>query len=411
LNREKALCVLITSVLLCCSYLGFAQGTSNQGKEFWTAYMSHIEDNGQSEMSLYVTADEATNVTVEVADGSFTPITQAVVPGQVTIVNVPKIIFLKNPGTFIKKGLHITAGKKIAVFAHIYAKSVSGATLLLPVAVLNKDYYSINFTQESNAQGNAFSTFMVVATEDNTTVQITPSQDLTDGQVAGATFTVNLNKGDVYQGFSFTDLTNTRIRSVSSANGECKKIAVFSGSTKIGIGCHDNDPNHFTSDNLFQQVYPTASWGKNYITVPLKKRNYDIYRVIFSEPNTQLKINGEVVPSANYQTSFYYQFESQNSNSITADKPVQVVQYAVSQGKVLGNGCQYDASDRGDPEMIYLNPLEQTLDHATLYSTDKYNIINNYVNVVFIRANTIIHRFAYIKCIRWFQRNSLRVWG
>jgi hypothetical protein len=40
--------------------------------------MSHIEDNGQSEMSLYITADEATNVTVEVADGSFTPITQAV---------------------------------------------------------------------------------------------------------------------------------------------------------------------------------------------------------------------------------------------------------------------------------------------------------------------------------------------
>jgi hypothetical protein len=141
----------------------------------------------------------------------------------------------------------------------------------LPVAVLNKSYYSINYTQESNAQGNAFSTFMVVATEDNTTVEITPSQLLLDGKAAGQTFSIPLKKGDVYQGLSYRPYKYPKIRSVSSANGECKKIAVFSGSTKIGIGCHDNDPNHFTSDNLFQQVYPTTAWGKNYITVPLKK--------------------------------------------------------------------------------------------------------------------------------------------
>jgi gliding motility-associated-like protein len=382
LNSEKALCVLITLVLLCYSHLVFSQGTSSQGKEFWAAYMSHIEDNGPSEMSLYVTADDATDVTIEAADGSFSAITQSVVPGQATIVNVPKVVFLKNSGTFFKKGIHITAGKKIAVFAHIYSKSVSGATLLLPVAVLGKSYYSINYNQESNAQGNAFSTFMVVATEDNTSVQITPSQNLTDGQVADVTFTINLNKGDVYQGFSFKDLTSTQIRSVSSANGECKKIAVFSGSTKIGIGCQDNDKNHFTSDNLFQQVYPTTSWGKTYITVPLKNRNYDIFRVILSDPNTQLAINGDVIPKADYQTPNYYQFDTQTTNYITSDKPIQVVQYAVTQGKILGNGCGYDPDDIGDPEMIYLNPLEQTLDHVTLYSANEYKILSNYVNVV-----------------------------
>jgi gliding motility-associated-like protein len=383
LNREKALRVLITCILLCYSFIGFAQGTSNQGKEFWTAYMSHVEDTDPSEMSLYVTADEATNVTVEVADGSFSPITQAVVPGQVTVINVPKLVFLKNPGIFLKKGLHITAEKKIAVFAHIYASSVSGATLLLPVAVLGKSYYSINYTQNSNSQVNTFSTFMIVATEDNTQVEITPSQDLTnDNRVAGAMFSITLQKGDVYQGFSFKDLTNTQIRSVSSVNGECKKIAVFSGSTKIGIGCQDDVGNHFTSDNLFQQVYPTTSWGKTYITVPLKNRNYDIFRVVFSDPDTQLIINGNVIPKANFQTPLYYQFESQSTNYITADKPIQVVQYAVSQGKTMGNNCIYDAHDVGDPEMIYLNPLEQTLDHVTLYSTQKFHILSNYVNIV-----------------------------
>jgi gliding motility-associated-like protein len=344
--------------------------------------MSHIDAPGQeSQMRLYITGDQNTSGRVEIADNSFSAIPFNVIVGQASEILIPKSAFLKDQGKFLK-GLHIIAEKNIAVYAHIYAKSVSGATLLLPVSVLGKKYYSINYTQEANVLG-AYSTFMVVATEDNTTVQITPSQDLiSDGRVAGVMFPVTLQKGQVYQGLSAKDLTNTQIRSVSSADGSCKKIAVFSGSTKIGIGCHDNNDNHFTSDNLFQQVYPTASWGNSYITVPLKNRNYDIFRVVFSDPNTQLIINGGTVPKPNYQTPYYYQFESQSANYITADKPIQVVQYAVTQGKVLGNGCQYNASDRGDPEMIYINPLEQTLDHVTLFSPDSSHILNSYVNVV-----------------------------
>jgi gliding motility-associated-like protein len=380
----KALRVVITFTLVCCSYLGFAQGTSSQGKEFWTAYMSHIEDNGPSQMSLYVTADENTTVTLEVADGSFAPRTQNVIAKQVTIIDVPKSAFLKDPGLSpTAKGLHVTSEKKIAVYAHIYSQSVSGATLLLPVAVLGKSYYSLNYTQDSNAPGKAYSTFMVIATEDNTSVEITPSQLLLDGKAAGQTFSIPLKKGEVYQGMSLSDLTNTKIKSVSTVNGECKKIAVFSGSTKIGIGCYD--AQHFTSDNLFQQVYPTTAWGKNYLTVPLKGRNYDIYRVFCSEPNTLLTINGAVIPQASIRNNVY-EFSSQITNNITADKPVQVIQYAVTQGKVLGNGCQFDERDVGDPEMIYLNPLEQTLDHVTLYSSTFNAISYHYINVV-IRAD------------------------
>ncbi|MCQ6959501.1 gliding motility-associated C-terminal domain-containing protein [Mucilaginibacter aquariorum] len=377
----RALRVVITFVLVCCSYLGFAQGTSSQGKEFWTAFMSHIDAKDQiSKMSLYITADENTSGKVEIADNSFPAIPFNVTARQVTIVTIPKSAFLKKEGKFLK-GLHIIAEKKIAVYAHIYASSVSGATLLLPVAVLGKTYYSINYKQEANVS-DAYSSFMIVATEDNTTVEITPSQQLLGEKPAGQTFPVTLKKGEVYQGLSDKDLTNTKIRSISTANGECKKIAVFSGSTKIGIGCHDNN---FTSDNLFQQVYPTTAWGINYITIPLKSRNYDIFRVFCSEPNTFLKINGAVIPPASIQNNVY-EFSSDITNNITANKPIQVIQYAVTQGKVLGNGCQFDSRDIGDPEMIYLNPLEQTLDHVTLYSARADSIINNYINVV-IRAD------------------------
>jgi len=384
LNREKALRVLIACVLVCCSYLSFAQGTSSQGKEFWTAYMSHVEDNGESEMALYITADHNTSGVVEIADGSFDPIPFTITAKQVTIISIPRAAFLMEEKKALK-GIHITAGDNIAVYAHIFSKSVSGATLLLPVNVLGKSYYSINYTQESNAKKKTYSVFNIVATEDNTTIEITPSNFLIDSHNKGVPFTIVLSKGEVYQGLSTRDLTNTKIRSISSASGECKKIAVFSGSTKIGIGCNDSN---FTSDNLFQQVYPTVSWGKDYITVPLKNRGYDIYRVVLSDPNTLLKINGVVIPLSSFQNSNYYEFSAIKPNHIISDKPIQVVQYAVTQGKTAADAdtCFFNPDDRGDPEMIYLNPVEQTLDHVTLYSASAYLITRQYINVV-IKAN------------------------
>lgn len=377
--RVKAIGALLAFILICCVCTSFAQ--SNQGKEFWTAYMSHIESTGASQMSLYITGGSNTTGKVEVADGSFS-LPFIVTANQVTIVTIPHAAFLKNQGQFLK-GIHITAQKNVAVYAHIYAASVSGATLLLPVSALGKNYYSINYKQESNSDTDnprPYSAFMVVATEDNTVVEVVPAADLLDGIRAGQVLTLSLKKGEVYQGLSVNDLTNTIIRT-NSNNGDCKRIAVFSGSTKIGIGCRQAG---FTSDNLFQQVYPTASWGKHYITVPLKNRNYDIFRVIMSDDNTNVTVNGQslffpVRSQANLEIS------SQHTNIISADKPIQVVQYAVSQGQQFGS-CETDPFDLGDPEMIFLTPTEQTLDHVTLYSSPYSNIARHYINVV-IKTN------------------------
>ncbi|TWR31698.1 PKD domain-containing protein [Mucilaginibacter pallidiroseus] len=376
----KAFAVLALLLALMCSR---GHGQTNQGKEFWTAYMSHQEDTQESQMSLYITGDQNTTGTVEVADGSFT-IPFNVTARQVTVVTVPHSAFIKQGGKYLK-GVHITAKRNIAVYAHIFAQSVSGATLLLPVNALGRDYKSINFTQKSNARQPSYSTLMVVATEDNTTVEITPTADLISpaANASFVPFTVVLKKGEVFQGLSQKDLTGSRVRSVASATGECKKIAVYSGSTKIGIGCSEgaNLDNFFSSDNLFQQVYPTSSWGKNYVTVPLKNRSYDICRIVFSEPNTIVKINGFELNAASTANSTYYEFNSSIVNVITADKPVQVAQYAVTQGKNEFD-CSIDASDIGDPEMIYLNPLEQTIDHVTLYSSPNAYIVSSYINVV-----------------------------
>jgi gliding motility-associated-like protein len=382
-NIYKTLLLFVVICLL--SAKGYAQvNTSNKGTNFWLGYMQNIRgvviaNNTICQLDVYITSDVSTTGTITFADGVTSAINFTVTANQVTPVVIPQSQFLSSAGQFLK-GINITSVQPIVVFAHIHAAAVSGATLVLPINTLGKDYYSLNYTQVSN-EAPSYSAFVVVATEDTTVVQITPTATLTTGQAANTSFTLNLKKGELFQGLSSTDLTGTRIQSISTNGSTCKKIAVFSGSSKIMIGCFSNVQADNTADNLFQQVYPTASWGKNYYTAPLKNRDYDIYRIALSDPTTTVTLNGVAVSPSQFVNGFYYEFSSSSPNIIQADKPIQVIQYAVTQGK-MPNSCNYDNNDVGDPEMIFLTPIEQTIKQATLYSTPKENILAQYINVI-----------------------------
>ena len=380
--------VFAVFVLLCFGLAARSQSSTNVGTEFWTAYMDHNDGasltgngkDGGSLMSLYITSVYNATGTITITDNSFAPIPFSVAANQVTIVTIPPKAFLDSISGVSGKGLHILASRPVSIYAHIYALAVSGATLLLPISTFGQNYFSVNYTQSSNVKNNSFSAFVVIATQDNTLVKITPTANLIDGHKAGAPFTVNLNKGQVYQGLSPVDLSDTHITAVNATTGICAPIAVFSGSSRIDIGCA---PNLVSSDNLFQQVYPTVSWGKNYITVPLYGRSYDVFRVFLSDPATatdpNVVVNGIHIPFASFKNG-YYEFQAQQPRIISSDQPIQVVQYAITQNQ--GINCTDFANDLGDPEMIFLNPIEQTIDHTTLYSSGNYAIQQSYINIV-----------------------------
>jgi gliding motility-associated-like protein len=372
--------------------LSLAQNASNKGTDFWLAYGNHVAGYATpigQEMVVYITSDISTsgNLNVGGVDIPF-----SVTANNITNVKVPQTAYLGNQeGKVSDKGIHITSIKPVVVYSHIYDSSISGATLVLPTNTLGKEYYSINYEQISN-DNNSFSFFFVVAVEDNTQIVITPSVNTLGGLQAGvASKPISLNKGEIYQVFGTktttsnpfrgTDLTGSTIKSVSTGNNTCKKIAVFSGSGKISIGClQPNNGTAGSADNLFQQVYPTATWGNSFITVPSKNRNYDIYRVFKSDPTATVKLNGAVIPSSSFTNNLYYDFPSQGVNYVESDKTIQVIQYAVTQGKSIN--CVNVNGDVGDPEMIFLNPLEQTLTKITMYSTPLNLILRHYINVV-----------------------------
>jgi len=390
--------LLLILIAVLYASIGWSQDFSNKGKDFWVAYGSHVSmysasgdpnpSGGSQNLVLYFTSDHDATVTVTIPALGFVK-TYKVVANSVTISDpMPKTSASDARITAegkSDKGIHITSDFAIIAYAHIYDGSISGATLLFPTNTLGRSYYSINYKQVSNSP-NSFCYTYVIATEDSTNIEIILSANTQGGYKVGDTIKVALNKGEIYNvfgklltnsssGSTGEDLTGTLIRSVATATSTCKRIAVFSGSGKIGIF----DNNAKTADNYIQQALPANAWGKKYLTVPTAKMPNNIFRVAVSDSNAIVKLNGTVLSKSNLINNFYYEFPSNGANSIESDLPIMVAQYITTTGS-YGNTSN---GGNGDPEMIYLSPIEQTINKVTINSTPYARIVDtlHFVNI------------------------------
>lgn len=294
---------------------------------------------------------------------------------------------------FSEKGISIESNVPITAYAHIYGNTNSGATMLMPVGTYGYEYYAL--TSKQNYAANTYSWFYVVAAYDSTVVEITPSQPTLNGRPANVPFTVNLKKGEVYQvlgaiisGTSGYDLTGSKVKSIGNQNGKCYPIAVFSGSSRTNIGCGTATPGN-SGDNIIQQNFPYHAWGRRYLTHATSRQNLpstfntNIFKVVVRDPTTVVMRNG--VTMTGLIDNLYYQYESESGDYITADKPIMVAQFMAS--GITGNGCA-STGGYGDPEMIYLSPIEQGIKSVALYRNTQYAIVDQYLTLI-IKTNGV----------------------
>lgn len=363
--------------LFVCSF-GFnnfanAQNISNEGTDFWTVFPSH-DPSGVSlaNFRLYITSKSRSEVSVFVGDRRI--LTQSVEPNIAVPIDVPRDLAyiaadssLRNlPG----RGIHIKVSEgrpKVAVYAHIYAGYRSAATLVLPVEALGQNYYSMNYTQSFNPGSTNKNFIALVATEDDTRLLI---------HLKGSSqkIAVNLAKaGDVYQYMpgGQQDLTGTFVEIDKSFGDNCdKRFAMFSGSTSVLIGgsCANS------LDPLYQQLYPTTSWGKTYGIVPFIGRYYAL-RIVAEQDETNIIFNNRTITLNKGEFYNTDQFLS-TPMFVRANKNVSVAQYALSErcGNVTG-------SPLGDPDMVILNPIEFNIKSVTLFSSRLERISEKFLNV------------------------------
>ncbi|RYF88981.1 MAG: hypothetical protein EOO03_07105, partial [Chitinophagaceae bacterium] len=386
------LCLLFVSANL------YSQDFSNKGKDFWVGYGYHqiMRGNNAQQMVLYFATDQVTTVTVSIPGLGYSQ----------TYTNIPaNTVFTSNPlpkagaqdarlmtetAGGQNKGIHIVSDKPIVAYAHIYNQSVSGASILFPTPTLGKEYYSINYTNISNT-GDSNCWFYVIACDTGTTtVEIIPSAN-TLTHPANVPFTVTLTQGQVYNvmgqifgGNTGVDLTGSRVRSISTASGACKRIAVFSGSGRISITCTGGSSS---SDNYMVQSFPKNAWGKKYLTVPTGGAlSNTIFRVCVSDPAAAVQLNGLPIPYP-LTNNFYYEIPASNfPHKIESDIPITVAQYFTSQA-ACGN------ANSGDPEVIYLSPVEQNISDVLWNATPNFAINSHYFGVVIPNTGTAISSF------------------
>ncbi len=401
--RKKLLFLLAVII----SYGAFSQDFSNKGKDFWVGYGSHCDmynangtlnaTGGAQDMVLYFATEAITTVTVSIPGLGYSQ-TYSNIPANTIFETAPipktgaNDARLGTEGTS-NKGIHITSDKPIVGYAHIYNGSRSGATLLFPTTTLGKEYYSVNMSQYSQ-QAYSYCFFFVVATDTGTTtIQVTPSAN-TQTMTAGTMYTLNLTQGQVFNalgtitGNSGVDLTGSKIMSVASGNSNCKRIAVFSGSGKINLSCPIGAGG--SADNYIVQSFPKTAWGKNYLTVPTAGMPFNYFRIAVTDPATVVKLNGVVMTGL--INNFYYQIAATNQpNYIQSDKPIMVSQYITTTG-ACGNNVGIPANE-GDPEVIYLSPIEQNISSVLVNSTPHYAINEHFISVLIPNGGTAISSF------------------
>lgn len=294
-------------------------------------------------------------------------------------------------GVVENKGVYINSSGNIAVYAFNERRRSADGTVILPISALGKDYYVTSHYEVMtanvpyNANSNDESTLLIVAVEEATRLEITPSVNTLTGNAAGTPFTIELNTGQSYQLKAKDDLTGTRVRVIGDTADDCKNLAVFGGNKWTSVGnCGA------ANDHLYQQMYPTTTWGMDYIHMSYDGRSSgELVKVLAAEDNTTVFLNGDNAGTINAGQFLTFDFPSDFTASINTSKPAAVTGFSKSQE------CNSPSEPfylDGDPFMITYSPNEQLLTSITFNAIQLPSINRHYVNVL-VKAEAINRTF------------------
>lgn len=334
------------------------------GREFWLCFMRNYNTGDKvataSELflELFITCENGASVQIEIpALGYRTSI--YVKAKEVKEIRLPSEAEIKSNQTIEKLSVHITSDNPISVYGLNRRFQTTDTYLAFPMEVLGTEYRAMCYT----ALENQMPILAIVATENNTEIEITPSAN-TPRSTKGVPFSITLNRGDVYQMASVfirgqnSDLTGTYIKSN-------KKIAVFSGHQ-----CAYVPPTVIACNHLVEQMPPIPSWGKHFYLGQLKPRRDYTFRVLANEPQTKVFIESRLVRVLG--AGEYFDSIANKAIQISASKPILVAQF--SHGYRWGDSI-------GDPMMILVSPTLQFL-KSYRFATPVNGYWRHMVNVV-----------------------------
>lgn len=352
---------------------------TTEGTDFWLGFMHHTEPGWPAELVLFITSRNTTSGEIIVGD-------EAPIPFNVTANTSIRIDLDRTTAEniesqqIVRKSIHVTSNDPISLYALNQKDFSSDATVIYPTQALGTSYYALSIDPPTAGNGIYRSEFLIVATEDNTSIAITPSQETLEGDPAGTTFNITLDAGDSYQ---VQAAASTGAGAAGDMSGSQitadKRVAVFSGNHRTRIPA-----DLCCYDHVYYQMTPVNALGRNYITTPLRYyddatdttplRSYDVFRVMAVRDNTDVDISGTLI---SLNQGEVYEFTTQGNNIpqiISASEPVLVGQFSA--------GRDIDGIEDADPFLMIVNPNEQIINEITFDAFDINGISAYLVNVL-----------------------------
>lgn len=385
----KTLSLLL--VTLAMAIPSFAQEATTQGKEFWLSFMGNgFKTNGNPEYVLtqvMVSSKRACSVTVTNPSTNWSRSFE-VAANNITLIDIPEGQAYNGTSEFEianNKGLMIVTTDTVSVYCTNIATNSFDASYVLPIQALADEYIIQTYEQStsysiigmSDISDYLTSAFLIVATEDNTTIDITPSANTLGGKPANQEFSITLQKGESYQVRSTLNGNQRDLSGSRVVSHDCKRIAVFNGNTLTTI------PNLNSGyDHIFEQAMPLRSWGKQFIITQSFSRKRDFVKITSAADNNVIKKNGETIATLNNGGSYSFEINrNETSCYIETSAPSGVYLYNTTSSDDGGG------TTNGDPSMLWIAPIEQKMTEVTFttFSGDDAHdssIAHHYVNII-----------------------------
>jgi hypothetical protein len=416
--KKQLKSLLLVAIFACTTLPAWSQVTT-EGKEFWVALNMTTGTGGDvHEPFICITTQHpgGSYTISNPADASFTPIT-----GQIPATGYIKITAKTNPTSTneinLNKwypvgqtaqtisnqtkdvGLKISTTVDCSVYAGNRLPQSFDAANILPITALQTEYITQDYPgYDHQDQGGGYPVITILATENNTQVQVNPSSSVLNSS-GTALITKTLNAGQVLYitGENRATLSGTAVTSD-------KKIAVFTGVNNTDV------PGPLSArDHLYEQSMPIEYWGTHFVVTRSMKKDANRIRVTAKENGTSIFLDGIGNPIATINAGDTYEFElcsaemrtqsaytraeaegrgtefflDGNAHYLETSCPCAVYSYDVSEKYYISSGTSdVDPNAAGDPSMVWISPLEQQIDSITfgVMNTDKTT--THYVNII-----------------------------
>ncbi len=308
---------------------------------FWFAAPEVAQADRNFDRPIYIwlsSSNTPSQVTItQPANSSFAPIVVNLAANTTQYVNLtPWIdqIETKPANQVLNYGIKVSATNPINAYYEILSlqcmcspeiyvfkgRNSLGTQFLIPI----QNY--LNNANHALYTPTPYCSFVIVATENNTSVTITPTANVV-GHYLNVPYTITLNKGQTY---SATATSQSAAQHLSgSIVSSDKPIAITINDDLIYGGLFGT-----CADVAGDQIIPLTKLGTKYIVVRgFLTAPYDKVFILATQNNTTIQVNGTLVTTINNGQTYMYSMNTADAVYIETSNPVYTLQLS-------GFGCE-----------------------------------------------------------------------